>query len=493
MKTAQSQALDTALYETLDKYSKPPYSQDYGYGQISFALSALFNGNHYMGFTNQNNARSNLSMSLTTEEAKDVIINRFIEKIINQQFAARTPNENVLSNSVIDTYNSYGKEGTITAFKHLLYNQSFAAFKDTSSAFGLPPLHQAFTRDQILNIIIDETTLDLVQNREQYSETKAIETTVNQNLGNDIQNFNLYPQAFNLCKQDILDGKYFEHQSRDYVVDNELFATIDIGYRRKNQEDAVLILKHPQNPNFKMLAVADGMGGLNNGEHASNLTAQTMLNWFENLNPAYYSSKYTNNLQQYFNQTIASANKKIYDMFQGSAGATFVGAVVNEEDTIISSVGDSRAYVYSGGELTQVTEDESLVQCLFKANDIAQKDDMRFHRRSNVITRHLGQNPTSSVYDYIEPQTKLIKNRDYDTLLLFSDGVTDCLSDEQIKAITKFTPRGMLAKTLVENAKNTTSYLREELYSNPSYSPTIPGGKDNTTAAVYDKRSDYER
>ena len=258
-----------------------------------------------------------------------------------------------------------------------------------------------------------------------------------------------------------------------------------MGNKRENQEDSVIILNHPQNPEFKMLVVADGMGGLASGEKASYAITSQITNWFENLDPRYFMDQNIQYLEQCFEKEIQNISKEIYNTYKGHSQSTFVGAIVADKKTIVSHVGDSRAYIYSQGELRQLTDDDSLSYSLWKGGYIKQKDDIRFHKDSNVATKGMGSD------EYVIPKTSIISNSKYDTLLLFSDGVTDCLSDTQIMAITSSTSPKDLAKTLVDAAKNNHSY---QYHLDPNeYNTHIPGGKDNTTAAVYDKRSKNSR
>ena len=86
-------------------------------------------------------------------------------------------------------------------------------------------------------------------------------------------------------------------------------------------------------------------------------------------------------------------------------------------------------------------------------------------------------------------------NNSYKSLMLFSDGVTDCLSDAQLMAITKSTSPKDLAKAIVDKALTTESKLEDsklgEWYND--YDLVIPAGKDNTTAAVYHNTDEGER
>ena len=76
--------------------------------------------------------------------------------------------------------------------------------------------------------------------------------------------------------------------------------------------------------------------------------------------------------------------------------------------------------------------------------------------------------------------------------MLFSDGVTDCLSDSQLYAITRNTDPKYLAKAIVNNALTNESY-RPDLGDNADYRSHISAGKDNTTAAVYRNNGGEER
>ncbi len=64
-----------------------------------------------------------------------------------------------------------------------------------------------------------------------------------------------------ILQNNIRNGRTMQRPRRNYSVNNELFATTDIGMVRQNKADSVLILTHPSNPDYKMLVVADGVGG----------------------------------------------------------------------------------------------------------------------------------------------------------------------------------------------------------------------------------------
>lgn len=276
------------------------------------------------------------------------------------------------------------------------------------------------------------------------------------------------------------------HAKEGVVNIDNMSASTSIGKKRKNQEDALLIKQHPQNPDFKILVVADGMGGGDSGEVVSNYTVEQLSEWFENLPVAYY--KDPDRVAYALNGKLQEISNDMYQKFYGRAGSTFVGGIVCEKETVVANIGDSRAYCYSerGNILTQVSTDDSFVEKLYKIGEIEDRDDMRFHKDSNKILQCIGG------ADDVKPIMGIVANRSYDKLILLSDGVTDCLSDKDIWTITSRTSRENLAQMLVQSALENTSYARPGL-SMETYYSKIDGGKDNTTAVVLDKKSKSKR
>lgn len=90
------------------------------------------------------------------------------------------------------------------------------------------------------------------------------------------------------------------------------------------------------------------------------------------------------------------------------------------------------------------------------------------------------------------PHFEILNNNDYDMMLLFSDGVTDCLSDDDIAVVCKNSNRKEAAKQIVEKAIRHDSIEPEEFLDYTNLNIYIPGGKDNTTAAVYAPKKDEE-
>ena len=306
-----------------------------------------------------------------------------------------------------------------------------------------------------------------------------------------VKNLYINYEAINRCRREILLGRQVKQRHNEYALGSCLYATQDIGRRRKNQEDSVLIMEHPTNPNFKIMAVADGMGGHEAGEVASSYILEKLSAWFENIDYYYYERP--QELQMMLCQVLQTISKGLYN-YLGSdrdllvGGATFTGAIVTEDQTIIASVGDSRAYALSGEDLKLITKDESAVWDEMAKRKAAigsymteeEIDSLRFNPRSNVITRCMGEKDLEYIQSYV------INNDSYDELLLFTDGVTDLLSHNDIKLICATTAPEELTNTLVAHATNHS--VTERLRGSSEEVELIRAGKDNATAVAYFRR-----
>lgn len=300
------------------------------------------------------------------------------------------------------------------------------------------------------------------------------------------RNIQINKVAVNKCLMDVLSGSQLKSKHNQYALDGTLYASQDMG-RRKNQEDSVIILTHPRNPELKLLAVSDGMGGVDHGEIASQYTVQQLSKWFETISPELFY--YPAELQQLLNKKIALISKELYNTYNRDyngikAGATIVAGIVTAEETIVSTVGDSRAYALKDGRLQLLTRDESYVwPPNVPANKISKEelDDLRFDRDNNQILRCIGFDISEK---YIQSQR--INNSSYDKLILLSDGVTDLLTQERIRVLSHSYPPERIAEELVKEAisKNAIRPQGEDDY----HRAIINAGKDNATAAVYSRR-----
>jgi len=308
----------------------------------------------------------------------------------------------------------------------------------------------------------------------------------------DIKNIEVNYSAVNQCLMDILDGTQLKNKKSQYQVGETLYATQDIGRYRKNQEDSVLIMTHPQIEEFKLLAVSDGMGGVKYGEKASQYIVQELSHWFCSLPELYYEKP--DLLIQDLSRRIQEISNEIYQLFNQEvdgeiqSGATLVCAIVSKDDTIVINIGDSRAYTVTERDITLVTKDESYAYLENIGGEKPSKrslDDLRFARDGSLLLRCMGMEEVGL------PQVYRISNKSYDKLLLFSDGVTDALKTNKIQVIAQASPVSSISNSLVEEAINYDAVRRKG--EDETHFEKIKAGHDNATAIVYDNTANRGR
>ena len=223
-----------------------------------------------------------------------------------------------------------------------------------------------------------------------------------------------------------------------------------------------------------LLVVADGMGGHQAGEVASEITVATIRNA---CTPAPIGADDSNLAHPHLSdlvKAVVDANSAIFrssleDPDKQGMGTTVTALSVivdpTDPDTPfalgLANVGDSRTYVMRQGRLRQVSKDHSFVQDLIDQGQITY-DEARYHPRRNIVTRALGIEPDVRV-DSV--QLPLIKG---DRYLLCSDGLVDEVDDDQIAEILNAHPDPQAAADALVQAANDN------------------GGRDNTTVIVAD-------
>jgi serine/threonine protein phosphatase PrpC len=186
----------------------------------------------------------------------------------------------------------------------------------------------------------------------------------------------------------------------------EAFGLSDPGCVRQNNEDCYLI--SPRG----VYIVADGMGGAQAGEHASKLAVETVASVIQNAPQADGET-----LSQAFreaNQRVMKASAS--DPELEGMGTTLVAALESGPELLIASVGDSRAYVYGGGELTGITEDQTWVNEVGRRLGI-EEASLKTHPMRHVLTMAIGVSPELRVHSYT------VRPHPGELILLSSDGL----------------------------------------------------------------------
>jgi serine/threonine protein phosphatase PrpC len=219
----------------------------------------------------------------------------------------------------------------------------------------------------------------------------------------------------------------------------------DVGQHRDNNEDSAgvflgTIPRPDGNPElfFGFLVVADGMGGHESGEVASNLAVRKLtegvLKYFylptiEGRQPGNGNESPAEILQGLVEDVNQAILQEAYQN-RISMGTTLTGAVLVGQTAFISHVGDSRLYVLekSSGSLRQVTHDHSMVQRLVDLGQLSPEDALNSPQRS-ILYLSLGQKGR------IEADVEVISLNDVNYMLLCSDGLWDMIEDHQIEQI----------------------------------------------------------
>jgi protein phosphatase len=199
------------------------------------------------------------------------------------------------------------------------------------------------------------------------------------------------------------------------------------GNFRDNNEDNCLV-----DAGARYFLVADGMGGQSAGEKASELAVELISEKLRQLID--FERAAEKEIVDGIDRAVSHANMEIMALGElepnyKNMGTTIAFLVHAGGHLYIGGVGDSRAYLLRHGQLEQLTEDHSLTQALLRAGTIS-PEEAATHRYKNVLYRYLGtkEGGTGTSPRRVEPQSG-------DRLMLCSDGVTDGVKPDQVKAI----------------------------------------------------------
>lgn len=199
-------------------------------------------------------------------------------------------------------------------------------------------------------------------------------------------------------------------------------ARTDIGKMREVNEDSYMA-------EDRLFAVTDGMGGHNAGEIASKLALEILKNVFGDPEPGTPDTDILKGLKT----AVTEANSAVFAAAAGKAaysgmGTTLTAAYFDKGSIYTAHVGDSRAYISTNGELTQITRDHTLVNEMIVRGEL--DDELaRVHPLRHVITRALG---TFAAVDVDLNKTPVEPGS---LVLICSDGLSSKLPAEKIAAV----------------------------------------------------------
>ncbi len=239
-------------------------------------------------------------------------------------------------------------------------------------------------------------------------------------------------------------------------------AKTDIGKKRNNNEDAFFAKIYNEDTAF--FIVADGLGGYESGEVASNILITTMSLQFEENFVSITEKVADEKVPKILNHMLQSANEKIYQLEKTDAkyrgmGTTIVLLAKINHQFYQLAIGDSRLYYVDEKMLNieQITVDDTYVNELLKTHAIT-KEEIENHPQKHVLTKAVG------IFKKVDGKVGLIKKTN-GYFVLCTDGLTNMLNNVEILNIMK-------------------KYHFEELALKLVFKANLHGGTDNITVVV---------
>ena len=201
-------------------------------------------------------------------------------------------------------------------------------------------------------------------------------------------------------------------------------SVTNIGLKRLGNEDSLGVYEIE---NGILAIVCDGLGGNNAGDVASQLSVNTVYEYFK--------SSIQNDYLERIKSAILKANNSI--LHQASLNSDFKGMATTievlfllENNAYFGHVGDSRIYFLQNGKLKQLTKDHSLVQKLID-EEFLTVDEAEHSPNRNIIMRALGDNSAIE----IDLNKITVNSSDDNLFFLCTDGVTTVVKDNELEKI----------------------------------------------------------
>lgn len=244
------------------------------------------------------------------------------------------------------------------------------------------------------------------------------------------------------------------------------YAISDKGKRRERNEDAYIC-----DPKKAVFLVADGMGGENYGEVASQLTAEHFLRLitpfildeeatipFEHANGEDVFAGAVHHVIKATNAVVAGFAEE--NESHRGMGSTLTAAVYHENNLYVAHVGDSRLYRIREETIQQITQDHTRVQEMVRKN-LLSPGEAKNHPQRHILTRCVGRkrHPKADIFSFDFSEE--------DIFLLCSDGLYEMVDDDDIlRIVVESDTLALAGNRLVETANQN-------------------GGKDNITVVLF--------
>ncbi len=214
-------------------------------------------------------------------------------------------------------------------------------------------------------------------------------------------------------------------QVREHNEDNFLVGNLSKGSRSLMESDR----EQTVGARGTTLGVCDGMGGAAAGEVASQLAVDII---YEKLSDG-DAPKDRDELARRLVHAVEEAGVRIFnearaDRTRRGMGTTATVAALMDSRLFVAQVGDSRAYIMRGGELTQISRDQSLVNQLIEAGQLTEEEAETFEH-NNIILQALG------TAESVQVDLTYVDLREGDTLMLCSDGLSGMIRADEIREV----------------------------------------------------------
>lgn len=229
-----------------------------------------------------------------------------------------------------------------------------------------------------------------------------------------------------------------------------------VGKQREHNEDSILAVTTTlagmsNNVPFGLYAVADGMGGHQFGELASNAAVRILAGDVMRKFHSYLFDMPTQQPEEPLQEIVEAAIQEAHRVVQQDApgsGTTVTAALVLGQQVTIGHVGDSRAYsIHPSGRIEQLTQDHSLVRRLEELGHLNKEEAAAFPHR-NVLIRAVGQG------DDVDADIFTIPFPHGCTLMLCTDGLWGVISEDTIRRAVNESPTLQRACVALVNAAN---------------------------------------
>jgi PPM family protein phosphatase len=211
-------------------------------------------------------------------------------------------------------------------------------------------------------------------------------------------------------------------------------STLGLSINRLQNEDSYGVRQQQLSnaETFLLGVVADGMGGMAQGDEASKIAVEVLLG-------ASFPKdcKTVEQRNGWLLDLFQQANLAISEVVRGG-GTTLSAVLAIDSELFLAHVGDSRVYLLRNGEIQQISEDHSLVAMKVANGEITEEESLT-HAERNVLLKSLGSKRSLSA-GYVQNLARTVGSPSMtlehgDILLLCSDGVWDLVSKQEFQEV----------------------------------------------------------